>query len=65
MQIHKNDNVDVNLADGHKYALREIAPGEAVIKYGYPIGHATEAIGKGEWVHSHNLRTSLGGKRGL
>lgn len=60
MQIHKNDNVDVNLADGHKYALREIAPGEAVIKYGYPIGHATEAIGKGEWVHSHNLRTSLG-----
>lgn len=60
MQIHKRDNVEVNLEDGHKYALCAIHPGEAVVKYGYPIGRATEEIAKGEWVHTHNLRTALG-----
>lgn len=44
---------------GHKVALRPIAEGEAVIKYGYPIGHATRPIAAGEWIHSHNLATSL------
>ena len=61
MQIHKSDNVEVNLADGQKYALREIAAGENIIKYGNPIGHATKDIRKGEWVHSHNLATNLSG----
>lgn len=45
---------------GHKVALRDVAAGEAVIKYGFPIGHATAPIKAGEWVHSHNLATSLG-----
>lgn len=62
MRIHKNDNVEINLADGQKYALRDIARGEAVIKYGNPIGHATQEIAKGEWVHSHNLATNLSGE---
>ena len=62
MRIHPNDNVEVNLENGQKYALREIKKGEAVIKYGNPIGHATEKIGKGEWVHSHNLATNLSGE---
>ena len=60
MQIHKNDNVEVNLADGHKYALRDIRAGEEIIKYGYPIGTATADIARGKWVHTHNLRTGLG-----
>ena len=42
---------------GHKVALRDIAKGEAVIKYGFPIGQATEAIPRGAHIHSHNLRT--------
>lgn len=45
---------------GHKFALTPIAQGECVIKYGYPIGHATSPIRAGEWIHSHNLATSLG-----
>jgi len=44
---------------GHKVAVRDIAAGEDVIKYGYPIGHATTPIKAGEWVHSHNLATNL------
>lgn len=48
-----------DITRGHKFALRPIAEGEAVIKYGYPIGHATAPIAAGEWIHSHNLATSL------
>ena len=47
------------VARGHKIALREIAAGEHVIKYGFPIGHATKTIQPGEWVHVHNVKTNL------
>ena len=40
--------------------LSDIPEGSRVIKYGFPIGHASAPIRKGEWVHSHNLSTSLG-----
>ena len=53
------DNVEIR-DDGHKYALRDIAEGENVIKYGMPIGHATKPIAKGEHVHVHNVKTNLG-----
>jgi altronate hydrolase len=46
---------------GHKFALEDIAEGGNVIKYGAPIGHATQAIACGEHVHSHNLKTNLSG----
>lgn len=59
--IHKNDNVLVCLENGHKYAVRDIASKEKVIKYGCPIGVATADIKKGEHVHSHNLKTLLAG----
>lgn len=45
---------------GHKMALRDLAEGEAVVKYGYPIGYTKEAVKKGEWIHTHNLKTGLG-----
>ena len=48
-----------NIARGHKFALRDIAAGENVVKYGYPIGHAVEAVAQGGWIHSHNLKTNL------
>jgi altronate hydrolase len=44
---------------GHKLALAPVAAGEAVLKYGFPIGAATRAIAPGEHVHTHNLRTTL------
>lgn len=59
MKIHYLDNVEVNLADGHKYALRDIKSGENIIKYGNPIGHAVADIAKGEHIHSHNMKTNL------
>ncbi|MCR5347433.1 MAG: altronate dehydratase family protein [Fretibacterium sp.] len=48
-----------DIAMGHKAALKDIAAGEKVIKYGFPIGEATAAIPRGGHVHSHNLRTLL------
>lgn len=44
---------------GHKIALRPIAAGEQVRRYGWPIGTATHDIAAGAHVHSHNLRTNL------
>ncbi len=61
MIIHKLDNVEVNLEDGHKYAIRDIKAGENIIKYGNPIGHATVDIKAGEHVHTHNVKTNLSG----
>ncbi len=59
MIINPRDNVEIR-DDGHKYALRDIAEGEDVIKYGMPIGHATRMIARGEHVHVHNVKTNLG-----
>lgn len=61
--IHPDDNVKVNLDNGHKYALKEIRKGESVIKYGFPIGIATQDIAFGEKVHTHNLKTALSGEK--
>ena len=40
---------------GHKVAVRPIASGEPIVKFGQWIGFATEPIAIGRWVHSHNL----------
>jgi len=50
------------IPQGHKMALRALAEGEKVVKYGLPIGHATDAVGPGQWVHTHNMATDLSGK---
>lgn len=63
--INEKDNVGVALEKteavpvGHKYALCDIKKGEFVIKYGEIIGRATVDIKKGEWVHTHNVKSHL------
>lgn len=51
-----------DIPQGHKIALAGIACGQPVVKYGYPIGHATADIAAGAWVHTHNMRTNLSGE---
>lgn len=41
----------------HKIALEDMAAGELVMKYGYPIGKATTVIKRGSWVHVHNCES--------
>lgn len=40
----------------HKVALQSIASGEAVLRYGVPIGYAVTDIAAGTWVHERLLR---------
>lgn len=51
-----------DIPQGHKVALADIPCGAPVVKYGYPIGHACTDIARGQWVHTHNLATSLNGE---
>ncbi len=53
--------VNQDVPAGHKVALKDFAEGENVIKYGYPIGHAKEAIRKGDWINEHKIKTNLAG----
>ena len=55
--------VTEDIAQGHKIAVKPIREGENVVKYGFPIGHATEDILPGAWVHTHNMVTNLSGEK--
>lgn len=55
----------ITLADdipaGHKFSLKNLAQGENVIKYGFPIGHVTRAVGIGRHIDHNILKTNLEG----
>ncbi len=51
-----------DIPQGHKMAVAPVEAGENVVKYGFPIGHATGPIRPGDWVHTHNLATNLSGE---
>ena len=42
---------------GHKLAIKPLASGATVIKYGVDIGRAVADIGAGEHLHVHNVKT--------
>jgi altronate dehydratase small subunit len=52
------------ISRGHKIALLEIAANQCVMKYGVRIGHATQLIQRGAWVHLHNLASDLDERSG-
>jgi hypothetical protein len=47
------------IALGHKVCTRFVANGDLVVKYGVPIGVATQAIAVGAWVHLHNCSSRV------
>ncbi len=57
--VLRTDEVSVEVAQmipsGHKVALRRVAAGEPVRRYGQVIGFATTGIEPGHHVHVHNL----------
>lgn len=67
LKKHQTFNIDdqeivltEDIPQGHKFALCDINEGENIIKYGAPIGIAKCAIKKGDWIHTHNMKTGLG-----
>ncbi len=62
--FHKGDVVNnITLLDdvkmGHKIALHDMEKGHHLIKYGNVIGVLSCDVKQGNWIHSHNLHTSL------
>lgn len=41
---------------GHKVACQSIEVGSEILKYGQPIGIASQPISEGDWVHIHNVK---------
>jgi hypothetical protein len=65
-RIDAGESIDLNgtsvatavaIGLGHKIAATNILKGEKVIKFGIPIGSATEDIPLGGHVHLHNLKS--------
>lgn len=42
---------------GHKVALRDMAVGDTVVKYGIDMGKVVAPIRAGEHAHVHNIKT--------
>lgn len=55
----KKITINQDIPVGHKVALVDIKKGENILKYGYPIGHATEDVKQGSHLHTHNVKTNL------
>ena len=51
-----------DIPPGHKFATRRIPNGEAVLKFGQPIGFASKDIEPGDWVHVHNVTAVKSGQ---
>jgi len=71
--VEKGETVQVRLGEesreekvgepiqfGHKFALKRIAKGENVVKYGEIIGRATQDVDTGYHVHVHNVESLRG-----
>jgi (2R)-sulfolactate sulfo-lyase subunit alpha len=42
---------------GHKVALKDLAVGDTVIKYGVDIGEVVQPVRRGQHAHVHNIKT--------
>ena len=42
---------------GHKVALKDMAAGDTVVKYGIDMGTVVAPIRRGEHAHVHNIKT--------
>ena len=42
---------------GHKVALKDMSPGDTVVKYGIDMGKVVKPIAAGEHAHVHNIKT--------
>lgn len=53
IEIQANHDIPI----GHKIALDDIANDDTIIEYENDIGRAVAAIGRGDHVHVHNIKT--------
>lgn len=53
LEVTVNDDIPI----GHKLALKDLAVGDTVIKYGVDIGKVVAPILRGQHAHVHNIKT--------
>jgi galactarate dehydratase len=56
IRVHERDNVAIDLENSRKVALRDLVPGEPILRYGHIIGYANGAIADGAWVREEHVR---------
>ena len=56
--INKTIKINNLIPLGHKFAIMNITKGSKIIKYGEVIGVSTEDISEGDWIHTHNIKSS-------
>lgn len=59
--LDENRTITLSCAEdiplGHKVALKDMAVGETVLKYGVDIGKVVAPIRAGQHAHVHNIKT--------
>jgi len=56
IRVNERDNVAIEVETCHKIALRDLADGEPILRYGQIIGYANGAIAKDSWVREEHVR---------
>ena len=56
IKVHSTNEVPL----GHKIALKDLAEGDTILKYGHDIGKVVKSIKKGDHVHVHNFEQGVG-----
>ncbi|KKN62091.1 hypothetical protein LCGC14_0515330 [marine sediment metagenome] len=56
--INKTIKINNLIPLGHKFAIMNITKGSQIVKYGEVIGVSTENISEGDWIHTHNIKSS-------
>src|SRR4051812_35251009 len=51
------------ILEGHRFAVRAIAPGEALLSWGLPFGHAIAPIAPGDYVCNQSMLDALAVRR--
>lgn len=54
----KTIEIHYRIPFGHKFAIINIEKEDYIIKYGEIIGIATESISEGDWIHTHNIKST-------
>lgn len=52
-----NITLSAKILTGHKFAFKSVNKGETIVKYGAPIGIASQDIAPGEPMHLHNINS--------
>lgn len=60
LEINEKERIEIlqKIPYGHKFALKFINKSDEIIKYSQVIGIATTDIKKGDWIHTHNIKSA-------